>query len=182
MCLPYGTTTMLDAGGSGWKTFDSMRDKVITKSVTRVFSLLNIVGSSNAKDKSVLWKFINKFHQNITPKDHPILDNLTLYAINYFKDKVEPIKNFKKPNLEEKAALKNLVAHLENVNQNFKPEDIQTIVYSVGKDNGYDTKLRDWFKLIYEVLFGEEDGPRMGFFISFFGVKETINLINDKIK
>ena len=23
--------------------------------------------------------------------------------------------------------------------------------------------LRDWFKLIYEVLFGEENGPRMGF-------------------
>ena len=144
--------------------------------------LLNIVGSSNAKNKNILWKFINKFHQNITPEGHPILDNLTEYAINYFKDKVEPIKNFKKPNPEEKAALKNLVVKLEKINQNFKPEDIQTILYSVGKENGYETKLRDWFKLIYEVLFGEKDGPRMGFFISFFGVKETINLINDKIK
>ena len=62
------------------------------------------------------------------------------------------------------------------------PEDIQTIVYSVGKEQGYSTNLRDWFKLIYEVLFGELDGPRMGFFISFFGVKETIKLIEDKIK
>ena len=43
MCLPFGTTTMLDAGGSGWKTFDDMKEKVITKSVTRVLSLLNIV-------------------------------------------------------------------------------------------------------------------------------------------
>ena len=42
--------------------------------------------------------------------------------------------------------------------------------------------LRDWFKLIYQVLFGEEDGPSMGFFISFFGLKETISLINNKIK
>ena len=33
--------------------------------------------------------------------------------------------------------------------------------------------LRDWFKLIYEVVFGDENGPRMGFFISFFGVNET---------
>ena len=41
--------------------------------------------------------------------------------------------------------------------------------------------LRDWFKLIYEVVFGEENGPRMGFFISFFGFKETIKLINDRI-
>ena len=62
------------------------------------------------------------------------------------------------------------------------PEEIQTIVYSVGKENGYKENLRDWFKLIYQVLFGEEDGPRMGYFISFFGIKETIELISDKIK
>ncbi len=144
--------------------------------------LLNIVGSSNAKSKDVLWKFINRFHKDINSKDHPILDELTEYAINYFKEKLEPNKKFKKPNTNEKNALKNLIEKLKLVSQEMKPEDIQTIVYSVGKDNGYSKNLRDWFKLIYEVLFGEIDGPRMGFFISFFGVKETIKLIDDKIK
>ena len=144
--------------------------------------LLNLVGSSNADNKEILWKFINKFHKEIKPKDHPILDGLTEYAINYFKDKVEPNKKFKTPNDIEKKALKNLVLKLEKIDQKSNPEDIQTIVYSVGKENGYEKNLRDWFKLIYQVLFGEEDGPRMGFFVSFFGLKETIGLINDKIK
>ena len=58
------------------------------------------------------------------------------------------------------------------------PEDIQTLIYSTGKENGYSENLRDWFKLIYEVVFGDENGPRMGFFISFFGVNETKALIN----
>ncbi len=71
---------------------------------------------------------------------------------------------------------------LASISQTDKPEEIQTIVYSAGKENGYEKNLRDWFKLIYQVLFGEEDGPRMGFFVSFFGLKETIDLINDKIK
>ena len=71
---------------------------------------------------------------------------------------------------------------LKEIDKELNPEEIQTIIYSVGKENGYDKKLRDWFKLIYQVLFGEEDGPRMGFFVSFFGLKETINLIEDKIK
>ena len=84
--------------------------------------------------------------------------------------------------ITKKKALKNLVLKLEKVDQKSKPEDIQTVVYSVGKENGYEKNLRDWFKLIYQVLFGEEDGPRMGFFVSFFGLKETISLINDKIK
>jgi len=144
--------------------------------------LLNLVGSSNADNKKILWKFINKFHKEIKPKDYPILDGLTEHAINYFKDKVEPNKKFKTPNDKEKKALKNLVLKLEKVDQKSNPEEIQTIVYSVGKENGYEKNLRDWFKLIYQVLFGEEDGPRMGFFVSFFGLKETIGLINDKIK
>ena len=144
--------------------------------------LLNLVGSSNADTKQILWKFINKFHKEIKSKDYPILDGLTEYAINYFKDKVEPNKKFKTPNDKEKQALKNLALKLEEVDQKSNPEDIQTVLYSVGKENGYEKNLRDWFKLIYQVLFGEEDGPRMGFFVSFFGLKETIGLINDKIK
>ena len=144
--------------------------------------LLNLVGSSNANEKDVLWKFINRFHKEIKPSDHKILDGLINYAINYFKDKVEPKKKFKKPNLEEKKALFNLIKKLEEIDQTLSPEEIQTYVYTVGKENGYEKNLRDWFKLIYQVVFGEENGPRMGFFISFFGLNETIELINDKIK
>ena len=61
------------------------------------------------------------------------------------------------------------------------PEEIQTKIYSVGKENGYKDNLRDWFKLIYEVVFGDENGPRLGFFISFFGINETTKLISEKI-
>tara|TARA_B100000963_G_scaffold97426_1_gene84156 strand:- start:4259 stop:5821 length:1563 start_codon:yes stop_codon:yes gene_type:complete len=144
--------------------------------------LLNLVGSSNADNKDILWKFINRFHKEIKPKNHKILDGLTEYAINYFKDKVEPNKKFKKPSEREKQALKNLVLKLKEIKQTLDPEEIQTHVYTVGKENGYEKNLRNWFKLIYEVVFGEENGPRMGFFISFFGLNETIELINDKIK
>lgn len=42
--LPAGTTTIVDAGGSGWRTFDEFRSTVISRSKTRVLALLNIVG------------------------------------------------------------------------------------------------------------------------------------------
>ena len=71
---------------------------------------------------------------------------------------------------------------LEQCNDKMLPEDIQTKIYSVGKQNGYKDNLRDWFKLIYEVVFGDTNGPRLGFFISFFGIKETKELIIEKIK
>ncbi len=143
--------------------------------------LLNLVETSNANSKELLWKFVKKYKPNIIEKNYPIFDNLIEYAIKYFNDVIKKNKKYKKPNLEEKRALEALVNILENCNDDMQPEEIQTEIYTVGKENGYKDNLRDWFRLIYEVVFGDENGPRMGFFISFFGVKETQQLIKDKI-
>jgi len=154
-----------------------------TEKIVMPFSmLLNLVGSSNAKDKKTLWKFINRLHKDLSSKNHKILDSLIEYALNFFNDKVEPNKKFKKPNKSEKEALNSLAEKIETLKESMTPEEIQTVVYTVGKENGYSNNLREWFKLIYEVIFGEINGPRMGFFISFFGIKETSELIFKKIK
>jgi len=152
------------------------------KSIMPFSILLNLVGTSNATDKNVLWKFIKKNKKNIKVSDHPILDSLTGYALKYFEDIVKPNKKYRKPSDKEKKALQDLVKRLKDCKEKMDPEDIQTIVYSVGKDNGYKENLREWFKAIYEIIFGDQDGPRMGFFISFFGIKESIELINKYIK
>ena len=144
--------------------------------------LLNLVEASNADNEDLLWKFVKKYKKNILEKNYPIFNNLIGYAIRYFNDVIKPQKKYKKPNDKEKEALKALILTLENCSDEMKPEEIQTLIYSTGKENGYKENLRDWFKLIYEVVFGDADGPRMGFFISFFGVNETKQLINDKIK
>ncbi len=144
--------------------------------------LLNLVETSNADNKKLLWKFVKKYKTEISEKEHPIFDKLVGYAIKYYNDFIKSQKNYKIPNKIEKLALESLIKTLDKCNDKMKPEDIQTLIYSTGKENGYSDNLRDWFKLIYEVVFGVENGPRMGFFISFFGVKETKDLILNKIK
>ncbi len=144
--------------------------------------LLNLAETSNADTKELLWKFVKKYKSDINEKNYPIFDGLVGYAIKYFKDVIKSQKNYKKPNKDEKLALEALIKTLEKCNDKMSPEDIQTLIYSTGKENGYSENLRDWFKLIYQVVFGDENGPRMGFFISFFGVNETKDLIINKIK
>jgi lysyl-tRNA synthetase class 1 len=144
--------------------------------------LLNLVETSNASSKELLWKFVKKYKPDILEKNQPIFDKLVEYAIKYFNDVIKKNKKYKKPNELEKKALIALIQILEKCDDKMKPEDIQTLIYTVGKENGYKENLRDWFKLIYEVVFGDENGPRMGFFISFFGVKEMQEVIRDKIK
>ena len=144
--------------------------------------LLNLVETSNADNKDLLWKFVKRYKKNISEKNQPIFDNLIGYAIKYFNDVIKLQKKYKKPDNNEKIVLEALVKTLDNCNDQMSPEEIQTLIYSTGKENGYSDNLRDWFKLIYEVVFGDENGPRMGFFISFFGVNETKELIKEKIK
>ncbi len=144
--------------------------------------LLNLVETSNADSKELLWKFVKKYKSDIDEKNNLIFDGLVGYAIKYFNDVIKSQKNYKKPNKQEKAALNALIKTLEKCNDQMSPEEIQTLIYSTGKENGYSENLRDWFKLIYQVIFGDENGPRMGFFISFFGVNETKDLILNKIK
>jgi len=157
--------------------------KMPKEKIIMTFSmLLNLVEASNANTKELLWKFVKKYKKNISENEHPIFDNLISYAIKYFQDVIKKKKKYKKPNDSEKNALKALINTLETCNDGMTPEDIQTKIYSTGKENGYNENLRDWFKLIYEVVFGDENGPRMGNFISFFGVNETKQLIKDKIK
>tara|TARA_Y100001970_G_scaffold278667_1_gene384691 strand:- start:4650 stop:6212 length:1563 start_codon:yes stop_codon:yes gene_type:complete len=143
--------------------------------------LLNLVETSNADTKEILWKFVKKYKESIYEKDYPIFDKLISYAIRYFNDVIKQNKKYKKPDENEKKAFEALIHALEKCDDKMLPEDIQTKIYTVGKENGYKDNLREWFKLIYEVLFGDTNGPRMGYFISFFGVNETKQLIKDKI-
>ena len=144
--------------------------------------LLNLVETSNADSKELLWKFVKKYKPDIDEKKFPIFDGLVGYAIKYFNDVIKAQKKYKSPTENEKLALQALIKTLEKCTDEMSPEDIQTLIYSTGKENGYAENLRDWFKLIYEVVFGDENGPRMGFFISFFGVKETKELLINKLK
>ena len=143
--------------------------------------LLNLVETSNASSEEILWKFVKNYKTNVAKNNFPIFNNLIKYSIKYFNDVVKQNKKYKKPNSLEIKALLDLISKLENCSDNMKPEDIQTEIYTVGKNNGYKENLREWFKLIYEVVFGVENGPRLGFFISFFGRKEMISLIKEKI-
>ena len=163
-----------------WHVHEGVMPK--ENSIMSFSMLLNLVETSNADNKELLWKFVKKYKINISEKEHPIFDKLIGYAIKYYNDIIKLNKKYKKPNDNEKVALEALIKTLDSCNDDMSPEDIQTKIYSAGKENGYKENLRDWFKLIYEVIFGVENGPRLGFFISFFGVNETKKLIKQKIE
>ncbi len=138
--------------------------------------LLNLVSASHSDDPAVLWGFIQKYAPGATAADHPRLNDLVGYAINYFNDFVKPNKSYRAASDAERKALEDLAARLEALSEGTSAEDLQSVVYEIGKTHAFEN-LRDWFKALYEVLLGESQGPRFGSFIALYGVEETARLI-----
>ena len=138
--------------------------------------LLNLASVSGARDKDALWGFIRRYAPEAGPESHPDLDAAAGFAVRYFHDFVAPARAFRAPDPTERAAMEDLSARLAGWDGGQDAEALQSLVFAVGKDHGFEP-LRNWFKALYEVLLGASQGPRFGGFIALYGVEETRALI-----
>ena len=140
--------------------------------------LLNLVSVCHTDNPAVLWHYISRFVPGATPQTAPLLDRLVKHAIAYYDDFVKPAKTFRKATAAELPAFRELHDALVAFTGDPAPEALQTIVYEVGKRHpDVFPGLRDWFKALYEVLLGQDQGPRMGSFFALYGLKDSVTLL-----
>lgn len=155
--------------------------------------LLTLVSSSNAENAETLWGFIGRYRPGVTPKTHPKLDDMVGYAINYYRDFVAPTKKFREPTEGERAALTDLRNALTQLPPEASAEDIQNVVYEIGRREPFLDQVKkgkdgrpgvslDWFNMLYQVLLGQEKGPRFGSFVAVYGVANAIAMIDAALK
>ncbi len=142
--------------------------------------LLNLINAANSDDPAVIWGFVSRYAEGAGPESHPELDRMIGYAVAYYEDFVAPAKKYRLPTDQERLAMEDLIAALEKLPENADAETIMTEVYSAGKNRDFEN-LRDWFKALYEILFGQSQGPRMGSFIALYGLRESIGLLKDAL-
>ena len=153
--------------------------------------LLSLVTASNAENADTLWGFISRYRPGVTRTRHPKLNQLVEYAIHYFRDFVQPAKKFREPTNAERAALVDLRDALSQLPADASAEKIQDVVYEVGRREPFLDKTGkiktkdgkpgvslDWFNMLYQVLLGQEKGPRFGSFVEAYGLQNTIDMID----
>src|SRR6516162_7512061 len=153
--------------------------------------LLNLVSASNAENAETLWGFIGRYWPGVTPQSHPKFDRMVGYAIHYFRDFVLPEKTFRIAGETERAALTDLRDALSQLPPDTPAEKIQEVVYEVGRrppflDTTGKIKTKDgkpgvsleWFNMLYQVLLGQEKGPRFGSFVAVYGLGNTVEMID----
>lgn len=141
--------------------------------------LLNLVGVMGADaTRDQVWAYLGNYAPGATRERHPQLDALIGNALAYNRDFVAPTLLRRKPEAHEARALAELNAQLAALPEDASAEDIQNIVYTIGKDPHYGFEaLRDWFKALYQTLLGADQGPRMGSFIALYGIGNSRRLI-----
>ncbi len=156
--------------------------------------LLNLAAVANSEDPSVLWGFLKRYAPGASPQNHPRLDKLVGYAVAYFRDFVRPDKKYRLPDDVERDVLARVVAMLDALPEGASAEDIQTHLYDVGRATPryQDFKAKtatperpgvsnEFFNALYQVLLGEDRGPRFGSFVALYGIPETKQLIADAL-
>ncbi len=151
--------------------------------------LLNLASASNTEDADILWGFITRHRPGIARANAPTLDRLVQYAVRYYHDFIKPKKRFRAPDAVEREALEALEAALSRLPLDADAETIQMTLYDVGRAfDRYQTKEKpgpdgrpgvalSFFSTLYELLLGQERGPRFGSFVAIYGIAETQALI-----
>ncbi|CAM4251083.1 Lysine--tRNA ligase [Novosphingobium lubricantis] len=145
-----------------------------------LLNLVGVLGAGATRDQ--VWSYLGNYVDDADPAVHPALDALVTRALAYNRDFVAPTLIRRKPDGVEAQALAALDEELAATSDDATAEELQTIVYEVGKDPHYGFEnLRDWFKCLYETLLGSPQGPRMGSFIALYGVENTRKLIAEAL-
>ncbi|KAA6205513.1 MAG: lysine--tRNA ligase [Candidatus Tokpelaia sp.] len=161
--------------------------------------LLNLVSASNAENETVLWGFIERYAPHIGTAERAALAGLVAYALRYFNDFVKPHKKFRAPDAVERAVLADIKARLQVLTQRevknsaVDGNQIQNALLDIARampryqdlhkmqPDGRPGVAKAFFQMLYEVLIGQEKGPRFGSFIALYGIKETEKLIDDAL-
>ncbi len=155
--------------------------------------LLNLVSASNAENADVLWGFISRYAKGASPETQPELDSLVGFAIRYFNDFVKPTKKFRAPDDVERETLEKIDQKLADLPMDADAHTLQNALLDVGRfteryqdhtkksPEGGPGVAVSFFQMLYEVLIGQERGPRFGSFIALYGITETRKLIADAL-
>jgi lysyl-tRNA synthetase class 1 len=141
---------------------------------------MNLAGATGAESTDTLWSFVDKYLNNGKRNNNLVMTGAMENAINYFNDFLKPTRVFKIPKGGEKIAIKSLIDTLLQVEPNTEANDIQQLILDIGKINNFENN-REWFKLIYEVMLGTENGPRLGSFITLLGIGKTIETLRRRV-
>lgn len=145
-------------------------------------STVSIVSLLDTNDFDTVLKMIQQYHPELTVEQYSLIDPIIRTAINYYRDFIAPERVKRTPVGVELDAYIDLMNTLDVLQTNLSAEEIQWHIYECGKRYYELENLKNFFRMIYEVLIGYPSGPRLGTFVYALGIKEFVAQMKSRIE
>ena len=99
-------------------------------------------------------------------------------GMNYYRDFVLPNKQYRIPGANEVDLLRQLLLKLEDADL-LEEAELQAIPFELARKTNTDPK--SFFQMFYEIVLGQERGPRFGSFAKMVGLEQVRKMIHDRI-
>jgi lysyl-tRNA synthetase class 1 len=140
--------------------------------------IMNLVSALGSSDPDLIWNYLTRYDAAITADEETrtLAARLVDCALNFYRDFVEPGKHRHAPTAEERTQVDEIVQFLSD-HSDASAEEIEKQIYEVGRRH-YD-KPGKIFPLLYKVLLGQKQGPRLGVFIRLATPQRIVKLLQE---
>jgi lysyl-tRNA synthetase class 1 len=144
--------------------------------------MIDIAAACSPENAAMLRTFIGRIAtSDITAEGKQMLDDLAEKAMVYYNENVKPFRQYRQPNEQERAGLQALRRMLDGCTIE-APDQLQELALLAGEEAGYErSNMKPWFAAIYNVLFGQNSGPRIGTFIAIYGAPKAVKMIDERL-
>lgn len=145
---------------------------------TMVNNLVSALGMEEPEPEKIA-EFLTKYDPEIS-QYHQVLMTLIDKGVAYYLDRILPNKVYREPTDVERVVFLALKEKLSASSaQSMAQKELQSLIFDVAKSADMDP--RSFFGAIYQVLLGQEQGPRFGSFAKLVGVSRVIELISQRV-
>ncbi len=142
------------------------------------FSLINnLVSALGADNPELVIEFMERYDPSAA-QYRKITHGLIKRSLAYYRDFILPNKVYRAATEDERAwlkALRELVASYDGNDE----KELQKLVFDVARE--MDIEAKALFTAFYEVILGQERGPRFGTFARLMGKEKTLAILDDAI-
>jgi lysyl-tRNA synthetase class 1 len=160
-----------------WHLSNAGRD-VASYASTVNFSLIsNLISGIGSDEPSLIRDFLVRYDPRAT-EHRAVVEDLIVRASRYYRDFILPTKKFRPATDAEKtmfAALRKLVLATPGEEEDL----LQSLPFTVAKEAGVEPQAL--FRALYEVLMGQERGPRFGTLVRLVGKERMIALLDKAV-
>ncbi len=137
--------------------------------------LFGLIGAIGVPSPDVVRDYVHHYKGAI-PASDPALQTLIGYASAYVKDQILPGRV--RPELTpERARVVRALADDLDATPGGEAEEIQSRAFAIARESGMEPK--EFFRLIYNVLTGQDSGPRLGSFVKLLGQDKVAAMLRE---